>query len=112
RNGSITSDLDHFLSRWKEGSADFVVSLNETNARPAEITTLSDQQAREVIALHANAEVASLIAARQAQKAAQIAVTYGLVTPVSSAMVIGGYTQATVYGSGQSLFESSNTSSE
>lgn len=93
RNSSaVASDLNSFLSKWQPGRDHYAARLFTGNLRPAAARNICDQEAQELIALHANQYCHALIKQRKMHKAAVIAVAYGLVTPVSSALVTQGST--------------------
>jgi hypothetical protein len=83
---SVKDDLLTFFSKWKSGINGYEVSFagatNTQGTREA-----SEDEASELLALHANREVKALVAERHIRKAARIAVAYGIVTPVSCAIV-------------------------
>ncbi len=88
RNGSIKHDLKRFVSKWQPGGIEYVVKLEETISAPKN-TIGSAQQAVELACLSAKEQSQSLIAQGNYHKAAEIAVLHKLVTPVSSAVVLG-----------------------
>lgn len=85
-SGTVKGDLSAFFSKWKSNIRGYETSLCSTcateNTRKA-----TEEEATELIALHANQVVKALILERHIRKAARTAVAYGLVTPVSSAIV-------------------------
>ena len=85
--GYVSSSIEHFLSKWKSNSKEYVVDNFETYTHLPGSKLLSGQEANEVIALRANAECLHLLASKQHSEAARIAVAYGLVTPISSAII-------------------------
>jgi hypothetical protein len=84
---NLTDDLTTFFSKWKPDSNDYAVSLSQTTVRPEEAVTISDQEANELLALNASQECDRLISTRHIRKAARIAIAYGVVTPVSCALI-------------------------
>lgn len=86
RNTGTADDLSHFFARWKPGSSDYIVTYQETTEKP-NCKILKDRQSLELLALHANEQCANLIANRKVGLAAKLAVSYGLVTPVSCALI-------------------------
>jgi hypothetical protein len=84
---SLTDDLSAFFSKWKPDSNDYAVGLSQTTARPDQSVIISDQEGEELLALNASQECARLLSTRHIRKAARIAVAYGLVTPVSCALI-------------------------
>jgi hypothetical protein len=102
----IAGQLTAFFAKWKADCDGYVVKLTETTnapagtftlsdpkaskrlaAHPGEYCGLSDQEAHEVLTLNANRQCGDLIASRHSHIAASLAVSYGFVSPVSSAVV-------------------------
>jgi hypothetical protein len=98
RDASLSKDLDRFFARWQPGSHDYVVGLSQATALPKNLVPVSDKAAGELIALHANQQCEKLLALRKPEEAMKIAVAYGLVTPVSSALVHSLDRNKQVYG--------------
>lgn len=86
KSGSMGKDIAHFLSRWRSDRINYAVALAETTEKPT-CRMATDKEAMELLALRANAYCEQLLSERRAGRAATIAATYGLVTPVSSAIV-------------------------
>lgn len=86
-NASLSADLDRFFARWQPGGHDYVVGLSQVTLLPKNLVPVSDQAAGELIALHANQQCQKLLALGKPEEARKIAMAYGLVTPVSSAVV-------------------------
>jgi len=84
---NLTDAFAAFFSKWKPDSNDYAVSLSQTTVRPENSTVISDQEAEELLALHASQECARLVSTRHIRKAARIAVAYGVVSPVSCALI-------------------------
>jgi hypothetical protein len=83
---SVKDDLLTFFSKWKSGINGYEISFaNSTNTQGTRAA--SEDEASELLALHANREVRELVCERHIRKAARIAVAYGIVTPVSCAIV-------------------------
>lgn len=86
RNTGTADDLSHFFARWKPGSSDYIVTYQETTEKP-NCKILKDRQGLELLALHAKEQCANLIGNRKIGLAAKLAVSYGMVTPVSCALI-------------------------
>jgi hypothetical protein len=84
---NITADLSTFFSKWKPDSDGFAVKFFQGNARPEDSIHVSDLEAQELLALHAYQQCNDLLATRHIRKAVRLALGYGLVTPVSCALV-------------------------
>ncbi|MEP6755126.1 MAG: hypothetical protein ABJA67_06475, partial [Chthonomonadales bacterium] len=89
RNGSIKHDLRRFVSKWQPNGHEYVVKLEEQKAIPEKATVGTAQQASELSSLNAKEQSQSLIARGDYRHATAIAVKHQLVTPVSSAVVLG-----------------------
>lgn len=87
KSTSMGKDIASFVSRWKTNRINYAVALAETTDKPS-CRMASPKEAMELLALRANAYCEQLISERKAPRAAKIAATYGLVTPVSSAIVV------------------------
>jgi hypothetical protein len=90
RNAELAKDVDSFLANWQPGRVTQSAVFAEQTTKPNDCKILTGLEAKELLALHANQKTMKLAANRQWMKAARIAVTYGLITPVSSALVIEG----------------------
>ncbi len=86
KGGSMGKDIANFLSRWRSNRINYAVALAETTDKPT-CRMATPKEAMELLALRANAYCEQLLSERKAARAATIAGTYGLVTPVSSAIV-------------------------
>jgi hypothetical protein len=84
---SVREDLCDFFSKWRANMNGYEVSLSESSDKPEQAMTANPEEARELLALHANQRVKELVLARHIRKSARVAVAYGLVTPVSCALV-------------------------
>jgi hypothetical protein len=84
---SVKEDLSDFFSKWKANANGYEVSLTQSSDKPDKAYVASSDEGRELLALHANQKVKELVLARHIRKSARIAVAYGLVTPVSCALV-------------------------
>jgi hypothetical protein len=87
-SNSIAEDLASFFSKWKVNENGYAVALQTKSARPADCQPATADEGRELMALHANQVVSDLLLNRHARKAGKIAVAYGLVSPVSCALVM------------------------
>lgn len=86
KSGAMGKDIANFLSRWRSDRTNYAVALAETIEKPT-CRIATPKEAMELLALRANAYCEQLLSERRAARAATIAATYGLVTPVSSAIV-------------------------
>ncbi len=86
KGASMGKDIANFLSRWRSDRINYAVALAETTEKPT-CRMATPKEAAELMALRANAYCEQLLSERKAARAARIAATYGLVTPVSSAIV-------------------------
>jgi hypothetical protein len=84
---SLSADLTAFFSKWAPNSNDYTVSISQTTKLPEERITVSDLEAQEIIALGSRAQCDGFISNKHIRKAARIAVAYGVVSPVSCALV-------------------------
>lgn len=84
---SVSEDLGNFFSKWKANQNGYEVRLAQVTDKPDQSVTATPEEARELLALHANQEVKDLVLSRHIRKSARVAVAYGLVTPVSCAIV-------------------------
>jgi hypothetical protein len=84
---NAADDLIAFCSKWQADSNSFAMKLSQTSSLPANVRFVTDEKAHELLTLHANDECKQLLAIRHNNRAAKIAVTYGFLSPVSSAMV-------------------------
>ena len=83
---SVKNDLLTFFSKWKSDINGYEISFTSSTSTQG-TRMASEEEASELLALHANQEVKELVAERHIRKAARTAVAYGLVTPVSCALV-------------------------
>ncbi len=86
KGASMGKDIANFLARWRSDRINYAVALAETTEKPT-CRMATPKEAMELLALRANAYCEQLLSERKAARAATIAGTYGLVTPVSSAIV-------------------------
>ena len=86
KGASLGKDISNFLTRWRSDRTNYAVALAETTEKPT-CRMATPKEAMELLALRANAYCEQLLSERKAARAATIAGTYGLVTPVSSAIV-------------------------
>jgi hypothetical protein len=84
---SVKEDLSDFFSKWKANANGYEVSLTQSSDKPDKAYVASAEEGRELLALNANQKVKELVLARHIRKSARTAVAYGLVTPVSCALV-------------------------
>ncbi len=83
----MVSDLGAFFAKWKLDQNGYAVSLTQTSAKPEKSVKASPEEERELLALHANEQIRDYLNTRHITKAARLAVEYGLVSPVSCALV-------------------------
>ena len=87
RNANIADDLGSFFKKLEPGSQEYRVCFEHSSVRPTEVVAGKDQVA-ELLAINANAAIADSIAKGQPQFGRPFAVRYGIVTPVSSLVVM------------------------
>ncbi|HEY9733563.1 MAG TPA: hypothetical protein V6C89_16710 [Drouetiella sp.] len=83
----VVGDLGAFFSKWKVDQNGYAVNLAQMSARPEKSIDVSPDEQRELLLLHANQQVTDYLNTRHLTKAARIAVEYGLVSPVSCALI-------------------------
>jgi hypothetical protein len=83
----MVSDLGAFFSKWKLDQNGYAVSLTQTSVKPDNSVLATPEEESELLALHANDQIAALLNTRHITKAARIAVEYGLLSPVSCALI-------------------------
>ncbi|MBS1956459.1 MAG: hypothetical protein JST89_19890 [Cyanobacteria bacterium SZAS-4] len=83
----VVDDLGGFFSKWRLDQNGYAVSLTRTSAKPDKSVNASPEEQSELLALHANQQIKEYLNTRHITKAARLAVEYGLVTPVSCALV-------------------------
>jgi hypothetical protein len=91
---SMSADLSSFFSKWRPDSNDYAVTISQTTQLPAERITVSDLEAQELVALGARSQCDGFIATKHIRKAARVAVAYGVVSPVSCALVTNAVANA------------------
>jgi hypothetical protein len=84
---SVSEDLLGFFSKWKANEKGFETNLLLTADKPADARVATLEEGRELLALQANEQVKDLVSDRHIRKAARVAVAYGLVSPISCAIV-------------------------
>lgn len=90
RDGAnIGTDLASFFTKWRPGSSSYAVEMTDATKMPKDFQKPSDEEAREILTVHAIKECNKLVASRHFKKAARIALNYGFVSPVSSALING-----------------------
>jgi hypothetical protein len=87
RTSTVEKDLKHMLAKWQPGGKDYDISFSRAKSIPAG-TTLAKEQAGELSSLWALGETNKLISQNKTADAAEVAVRYGLVTPVTGATVL------------------------
>jgi hypothetical protein len=83
----VGDDLVSFFGRWTPDSSSFAVKLAMTTKLPAKFASLSEDEANEVVALHAGKRCRELLSEKRTRMAAAVAVRYGFVSPVSSVLI-------------------------
>ncbi|MBX9686208.1 MAG: hypothetical protein K2X27_05870, partial [Candidatus Obscuribacterales bacterium] len=84
---SISSDLTEFFAKWNPQNNSYLAKIEQSEKLPADAVEPSKDEARELITLNAVDECNKLIATRHFRRAARIAVRYGFVSKVSSALL-------------------------
>lgn len=90
RDGAnIGTDLASFFTKWRPGTSSYAVEMKDVTNMPKEFLKPSDDEAKEILTVNAIKECNKLISTRHYKKAARIALAYGFVSPVSSALIDG-----------------------
>lgn len=89
RNGSIAEDMKDFVAKWQPGGFEYGIKLERTGTRPA-LAMLNDKVGEQISKLCARDEAYQLMRESRLVDAGDLASTCGLVTPVSSAIVLAG----------------------
>ena len=90
RDGAnIGTDLAAFFTKWRPGTSSYAVAMKDVTATPKEFLRPSAEEAKEILTVNAIQQCAKLIESRHFKKAARIAMNYGFVSPVSSALING-----------------------
>ncbi len=88
RNSSnIAEDMTSFFARWSPQDSSYALKLAMTTLRPDNFKAVSKEEGDELLILHAAERCNELIAAQRMRAAATVAINYGFVSPVSSAVV-------------------------
>ncbi len=87
RSSSVGKDLQRLIARWQPDGKEYVVEYGRSNSKPSQ-TIAAGEQASELAGLWAADRCAKLLGAGNMLKAAEVAIQYGLVTPVSGATVL------------------------
>lgn len=88
RNGkSVQDDLSIFFSKWNSNNNAVVATLAKSDKVPAGAIAPSKDEAREMLVLRAVEECNRLVSTRYFRRAARLALAYGFVSPVSSAIL-------------------------
>lgn len=88
RNGnSLSDDLSDFFAKWNPNNNSYVATIDGSHNRPSDAFQPTRDEAKELITLHAVQQCKNLIETRHFRRAARIAVRYGFVSSVSSALV-------------------------
>lgn len=83
----VVNDLGAFFSKWRLDQNGYAMSLTQTSVKPEQTMYVSQEEQHELLLLHANQQINDLLNTRHITKAARVAVEYGLVSPVSCALV-------------------------
>ncbi len=90
RDGAnIGTDLASFFTKWRPGTSSYAVEMKDVTATPKEFLKPSEEEAKEILTVNAIKQCSQLVASRHFKKAARIALNYGFVSPVSSALISG-----------------------
>ncbi|HEY9776731.1 MAG TPA: hypothetical protein V6C81_23410 [Planktothrix sp.] len=84
---SLVSQLSDFFGKWQPGNSAYSTVFSQSNAVPNKVQLLSDKESEELLQLHAHDTVINLIKSRHSNKAAAMALRYGILSPVSSALL-------------------------
>lgn len=88
RNANVQDDLTHFFQRWQPGAKDRIVELVRTDEPPS-CPVVNGPQSEELACLLSYRECSDLLRKGKMSEAAAIAVAHKVVTPVSSAAILG-----------------------
>lgn len=89
RSGSLKDDLKSFLSKWEPGAAETYIDVVAESTPPSQINVLTDAAiASEVATLNAAKRIKYLLAQNKNMEAAEQAIRYQIVSPISAAMVL------------------------
>ena len=86
-SANLSDDLRTFFSKWQPNSNDYAVGYSQTTVRPDDCLMASAQEGSELLALNASRQCAESLSNRHIRRAARIAVAYGVVSPVSCALI-------------------------
>ena len=93
RNGkNLANDLTEFFAKWNPDNNSLVATLTEVEKLPQGAVVPSKEEAKEMLTLRAAQECQKLISGRYFRRAARLALAYGFVSPVSSAILGNGTT--------------------
>lgn len=88
RNGkSVAHDLTEFFTKWNPHNNSLVATLSQVEKLPADAIAPSKEEAKEMLTLRAAQECNRLISQRYFRRASRIALAYGFVSPVTSAIL-------------------------
>ncbi len=94
RNGkSVADDLTEFFSTWNPNNKSLVAKLSQRENLNADYLKANKDEAHELLLLRAFNESNRLINTRHYKRAARLALAYGFVSPVSSALLGGTNSQ-------------------
>jgi hypothetical protein len=84
---NVGNDMTAFFGRWTPDDSSYAIKLAMTTKKPDNTIALSREEKTEVLTLHAAQRCLDLISSKRMHMAAELAVRYGFVSPVSSALV-------------------------
>lgn len=83
----LDTDVACFFDKWQPDNIDYVVAMNGTNARAANIREITEVEGKGMLQLNAYNKCMQLLSEHKSGAAARIAVAYGVLTPVSSIVI-------------------------
>lgn len=104
---NVGNDMTAFFGRWTPEDSSYATKLVMTTKKPENTISLHRDEKIEVLTLHAAQRCLDLISSKRMHMAAELAVTYGFVSPVSTALVSSN---APAVHEGESVDAFSNTS--
>jgi hypothetical protein len=85
---SATKDVKALVSSWQKGSKTLSIKRCATTTPPQSATVMNQEASAQVTSLWAMEQVAKLIENGRKEKAQELAANYGLVSPVTGAIVL------------------------
>ncbi len=83
----LDTDVACFFDKWQPDNIDYVVAMNGTNARAANIREITEVEGKGMLQLNAYNKCMQLLNEHKSAAAARIAIAYGVLTPVSSIVI-------------------------